>query len=149
MSLTPIYLASDHRGYALKTRLVKWLQQHGHASLDLGPASDQRCDAMDFAQKMAEQFKSNANHFGILICGSGQAMAMTANRYQNLRAALCTNSTMARLAREHNDANILVLGADIVGDAIAIDCLDVFLSTRFLGDRYTARRDRLTQLGGL
>ena len=116
---------------------------------DLGTDSDARCDALDYASAMADQFKSNLIQSGVLICGSGQAMAMTANRYQALRAALCTDSTMVRLAREHNDANVLVLGADIIGEAVAMECLSVFLSTDFLGDRYTARRDRLTGLGGL
>ena len=131
MSTHPIFLASDHRGFALKAKLFHHLQGQGLNPEDLGPSSDARCDAMDFAKKMAEQFKSNTRQRGVLICGSGQAMAMTANRYQNLRAALCTNTTMARLAREHNDANILVLGADILGEAVALECLDVFLSTDF------------------
>lgn len=142
-------IASDHRGFALKAKCIAWLQAQGHNPKDLGTHNDERCDAFDYARKLAEEFKSNAIQSGLLICGSGQAMAMTANRYQSLRAALCTNGTMARLAREHNDANVLVLGADIVGDAVALECLQVFLSTRFLGDRYTARRDRLTALGGL
>lgn len=146
---TSLVIASDHRGFALKAKFIEWLQAHGYNSKDLGTDSAVRCDALDFACKMAGEFKSNATQSGVLICGSGQAMTMTANRYQNLRAALCTNSTMARLAREHNDANILVLGADITGEAVALECLEVFLATKFLGDRYVARRDRLTDLGGL
>ena len=76
-------------------------------------------------------------------------MAMTANRYQHIRAALCFNTTMTRLAREHNDANILVLGAHIVGQEVALDCLDMFLTTKFLEGRFTARRDKLTAIGGI
>jgi ribose 5-phosphate isomerase B len=80
---------------------------------------------------------------------SGQAMAMTANRYQHIRAALCANTTMARLAREHNDANILALGAHIVGQDVALDCLETFVTTKFLGGRYAERIVKMTELGGL
>ena len=149
MSTAPFFIASDHRGYALKAQFCALLQDKGWLVHDLGPACADRCDAFDYAQRLAVEMKKNPAARGILICGSGQAMAMTANRYQHLRAALCTNTTMARLAREHNDANVLVLGADIVGSALAVDCLEVFLKTDFLGGRYAERRDQLTGLGGL
>ncbi len=149
MSKLIVPIASDHRGFALKSKFLAWLSAHDYAPQDLGPFNDSRCDASDYAVAIAEKIKRNSNELGVLICGSGQAMAMTANRFQHLRAALCTNTTMARLAREHNDANVLVLGADIVGEGLALDCLQVFLSTPFLGDRYIARRDKLTQMGGL
>lgn len=145
----PVLIAADHRGVQLKTQCVAWLREHGHAPKDLGTNSTERCDALDFAKKLAEGFKANPNQFGVLICGTGQAMAMTANRYRNIRAALCTNVEMARLAREHNDANVLALGADITDAATALKCLEVFLMTPFLGGRYAERRDRLTELGGL
>ena len=94
--------------------------------------------------------KTHPEQRGILICGSGQAMAMTASRYQHIRAALCTETTSARLSREHNDANVLVLGADIMKPAeTAFKCIEVFFNTKFLGGRYAERRDRLTALGGL
>lgn len=149
MAKSTVYLASDHRGFQLKAGFIGWLQENGYVPKDLGTHNQDRCDAIDFAKKMAEQFKSNADQFGVLICGSGQAMAMTANRYRALRAALCADATVARLAREHNDANVLVLGADITGPSVALDCLDVFLKTGFLGGRYAGRRDKLTDLGGL
>lgn len=144
-----IPIGADHRGFALKTRFKTWLIAHGHVPKDLGTQSDERCDALDFAKLMALEFKSNAAQFGVLICGTGQAMAMTANRYQNIRAALCMTPDIARLSREHNDANILVLGADVMEPETAEKCLEVFLSTAFLGGRYAERRDKLTQLGGL
>jgi ribose 5-phosphate isomerase B len=143
-----IPIGSDHRGFRLKTSFIAWLSTHGYAPKDLGTDSAERCDALDFAQKMAGEFKSNAAQFGVLICGTGQAMAMTANRYQKIRAALCTSVDMARLAREHNDANVLALGADIVSEELALQILEVFLGTNFLGGRYAERRDKLTQLGG-
>jgi len=149
MLTSTIYLAADHRGFPLKSKLMVWLTEHGYDVKDLGTNSEDRCDAMDFAKRLATEIKGKDAAFGVLICGTGQAMAMTANRYKNLRAALCTDSTVARLARQHNDANVLVLGADITGSAVASDCLEVFLKTEFLGGRYTERRDKLTAMGGL
>ena len=149
MTDTTIHLASDHRGFILKSRLIVWLTEHNFLVKDLGTHNEDRCDAMDFAKHMALEIGNKDAKFGVLICGTGQAMAMTANRYKNLRAALCTDTTVARLARQHNDANILVLGADITGSAVAVDCLETFLTTEFLGGRYTERRDKLAALGGL
>jgi len=149
MPLRTIFIASDHRGFPLKAKLTTWLQAHDYAVKDFGTDNAERCDASDFAVRMAAAFAADEGQCGVLICGTGQAMAMTANRYKNIRAALCADSTTARLTREHNDANILVLGADIIGEAIAVDCLDVFLKTKFLGGRYAERRDKLTAMGGL
>jgi len=149
MSGMVILIASDHRGMQLKEGLTAWLKEHHYTPKDLGSHSEARCDASDFAKKLAEELKTGAAPFGVLICGSGQAMAMTANRYRNVRAALCVNAEMARLARQHNDANVLALGADIIDAITAQNCLDVFLKTVFLGGRYADRRDKLTDLGGL
>jgi ribose 5-phosphate isomerase B len=149
MSKPVIYIASDHRGLALKSQLVSLLRDEGHRTSDLGPESEDRCDASDFAVKLADVLRVEPGAVGVLICGTGQAMAMTANRFQNIRAALCTNSTMARLAREHNDANVLVLGAHITGIEVAKECLAVFLKTKFLGGRYADRVKILTEMGGL
>jgi ribose 5-phosphate isomerase B len=149
MSNIPVFIASDHRGLDLKTAFLDWLKEKGFAVRDLGTNSSDRCDVGDYAQKMALEMAKNKDALGILICGSGQASAITANRYKHIRAALCTDMTMARLSREHNDANILVLGAHIIGQEVATDCLDVFLKTKFLGGRYAERRDKLTAIGGL
>lgn len=144
-----VLIASDHRGFSLKSRLASWLAAHGYVPSDLGPQSGERCDASDFAQKVVAGLKSGEAQVGVLICGTGQAMAMTANRYQHVRAALCSLPHVARLTREHNDANVLVLGADFMSDDVAEQCLEVFLTTQFLGGRYAERRDKLTALGGL
>jgi ribose 5-phosphate isomerase B len=149
MSKPLVFLAADHRGFALKAKLVAWLQEHGFDARDLGTDSEQRCNAGDFVPRFAAEMKTHQDAKGVLICGTGQAMAMTANRYQHLRAALCANATVARLTREHNDANVLVMGGDIIGPAVAMDCLDVFMKTTFLGGVYGERRDKLTALGGL
>lgn len=149
MIKTPLCIAADHRGFPLKSAICLRLREQGHEVLDLGPDDEKSCDAGDFAQRVAAHLRDHSDHKGILICGSGQAMAMTANRFRHIRAALCLNTTMARLAREHNDANILVLGAHIIGQEVAMDCLDTFLTTVFLEGRFTARRDKLTAMGGL
>ena len=149
MSKNTIYLASDHRGVGLKAALVSWLKEQGIEPVDLGPHDAARCDASTYAIKLATEMKKDATARGMLICGTGQAMTMTANRYQHLRAALCLNSFMARLAREHNDANVLVMGAELVGEGLALDIGQTFFSTEFLGGRYGERCQMLTSLGGL
>jgi ribose 5-phosphate isomerase B len=144
-----VALASDHRGFALKALFAARLAERGHTVVDFGTDDEASCDAGDFAMRLADDLRAMPEHVGVLICGSGQAMAMTANRYKHIRAALCLNTTMARLAREHNDANVLVIGSHIVGQEVALDCLDTFLTTKFAGGRFVARRDKLTCLGGL
>jgi len=149
MSKPLIPIGADHRGYALKAQLIGWLEQNGYAPKDLGAHSTERCDALDYAGALAAELKSNPAQGGILICGSGQAMTMTANRFQHLRAALCGSVAMAKTTREHNDANVLVLGADFTPPDEALKILQTFLETNFLGGRYAERRDGLTALGGL
>jgi ribose 5-phosphate isomerase B len=149
VSKTIIPIAADHRGYALKAQCISWLEQNGYAPKDLGTHGSARCDALDYAQKLAAELSSNSIQSGILICGSGQAMTMTANRYQHLRAALCGSVAMAKTTREHNDANVLVLGADFTPQEEALKIVQTFLDTEFLGGKYAERRDALTALGGL
>ncbi len=149
MSRPLIPIGADHRGFALKSRLVAWLDGNGYEVRDLGAHSAERCDAMDFATQMAAEFQLGGVQFGVLICGTGQAMAMTANRYRRLRAALCVSVDMAKAAREHNDANVLAIGADLMTPDEAQAILETFLTTSFLGGRYAERRDKVTALGGL
>lgn len=149
MSKTVVAVGADHRGYALKGRVVGWLEQNGHAPMDLGAHSQARCDALDYARALAAALGAGQAPFGVLICGSGQAMAMAANRHRQVRAALCASVAMATTTREHNDANVLVLGADFTPPDEALAILRAFLDTAFLGGRYAGRRDALTALGGL
>ena len=149
MNKTVIPIGADHRGYALKAEFISWLEKNGYSPKDLGTHSTERCDALGYAEKLAAEFRSYSIQFGILICGSGQAMTMTANRYQHLRAALCGSVALAKNTREHNDANVLVLGADFTPQDEALKILQTFLDTKFLDGRYTERRDALTALGGL
>ena len=149
MTKPVIAIGSDHRGFALKAQFIGWLEQGGYAPRDLGAHGAERCDALDYARAMAAEFKSGDVRMGVLICGSGQAMAMAANRHGKLRAALCDSVAMARTTREHNDANVLALGADFTSPDEALRILETFLTTECLGGKYAERRDALTALGGL
>jgi ribose 5-phosphate isomerase B len=149
MPVTSIAIASDHRGLPLKSLISSALKERGINVTDFGPFDETRVDAGDYAQKVVADLKDHPDRLGILICGTGQVMAMTSNKFQHIRAALCLNTTMARLARQHNDANVLVMGAHIIGQESALDCVNVFLDTDFLGGRYAERRDKMTALGGL
>ncbi|MFA5040909.1 MAG: ribose 5-phosphate isomerase B [Bdellovibrionales bacterium] len=149
MTERTVFLGSDHRGFPLKALFMAQLKERGIKAVDCGPFNEDRCDAGDFAQKVAASLKGHPENLGVLICGTGQAMSMTANRYKHIRGALCLNTTMVKLARQHNDANVLILGAHIIGQEVALDCLNAFLTTDFLGGRYEERRDKLTDMGGL
>lgn len=149
MSNKRIYIASDHRGVALKKLFVNWLSEQGYEPQDLGPSTEESVHASDYAQKVTSSMRDDPDARGVLICGSGQAMCMTANRFAHARAALCTNTSVARLCREHNDANILVLGAEVVGPGLALECLETFLTTDALTGRYADRCQLLKDLGGL
>ncbi|MFA4994442.1 MAG: ribose 5-phosphate isomerase B [Bdellovibrionales bacterium] len=149
MTEKTVSIASDHRGFPLKSILSAHMKERGIKVIDFGTMSEDRCDAGDFAQKVVSDLHAHPDHLGILICGTGQAMSMTANRYKHIRGALCLNTTMVRLARQHNDANVLILGAHVSGQEVALDCLDAFLTTDFLGGRFAERRDKLTAMGGL
>lgn len=144
-----IPIASDHRGFELKAKCVKWLAAHGYAPKDLGTNSETRCDASDFAEKLAHEIGNAPGRFGVLICGTGQAMAITANRFRNIRAALCTSMEMVKAAREHNDANVLAIGADFTDEETALLYIEAFLDIQTLGGRYAQRRAKLYKLGGL
>ena len=144
-----ILIAADHRGFPLKSKLDAWLSQHGYTPKDLGTHSEDRCDSIDYAVKMAAELAAHPDQRGILICGTGNGIAMAANRFHSVYAALCFTAEMARLAREHNDSNVLALGANVISEQTALDCVDVFLKTKFLGGRYAERRAKLMALGGL
>jgi ribose 5-phosphate isomerase B len=143
----PIAIGSDHRGVALKARLADWLRAHGYRVNDLGPhGAAERVDAMDYALLLVFEVKEHRSDFAIGICGSGQMMAMTANRFSFMRATLLHSPAESGPAREHGDANMLVLGADTIDEATAEQILATFLDTAALGGRYAERRQRLAQL---
>ena len=139
-----IAIAADHAGYGLKQELADLLTGRGFQLLDLGTNGPDSVDYPDFAQKMADVIREGRAERGILVCGSGIGIGIAANRYPGIRAATCTDATMARLARAHNDANVISLGARIVGFETARDCVLTFLSTPFDGgERHQRRIDKL------
>jgi len=138
-----IAIACDHAGLALKVELVAALNEAGHDVLDLGTDGPASVDYPDFADAVAKALADRRATRGVLICGTGIGISIAANRHPHLRAALCHDATTARLAREHNDANVLVLGARTTGVEVARDCLRVFLGAAFAGGRHVRRVDKL------
>lgn len=139
--MSRILIASDHAGFELKKTLLYKLEEK-LGLVDLGTFSDKSVDYPDYAKKLSQDISSKKFDRGVLICGSGIGMSMSANRFNNVRAALCMNDEMARLSRQHNNANILVLGSRLISLQEAIKCLLVFLETKFEGGRHQARLDK-------
>lgn len=146
LTAKPIAIAADHRGVALKAGLKAWLTATGYGVTDLGADSEARVDAMDYAMAAVAEIKAGRSDFAIAICGSGQMMAMTANRFPFIRATLLHSEREAVWARQHGDANILVLGADVIDGATAERIAATFLATEPMGERYAERRERLAGL---
>ncbi len=138
-----IALASDHAGYALKAELKEELERQGHEVLDLGTHGPESVDYPDFGHAMGQALEAGRAQRGVLVCGSGIGISIAANRHPGVRAALCHDETSARLARAHNDANVLALGARLIGPEVAKNCLEVFLKTDFEGGRHAARVAKL------
>ena len=144
--MNKVLIASDHAGFKLKKILIEELQ--GKIKFeDLGPFSENSVDYPDYAKKLSKKIDLKNDLIGVLICGSGIGMSMVANRFDNVRAALCMNHEMARLSRQHNNANILVLGSRLISAAEAIKCLIVFLDTNYEGGRHQARLDKFNLVG--
>ncbi len=134
-----IYIASDHAGFSLKNTLVEQLQDNDYIVMDLGPMTSEPCDYPLYAQYVCEQVLDEIGSFGILICGTGIGMSMAANRIKGIRAALCTSEFQARATRLHNNANIVCLGERVTGKSIAIEIVNLFLTTPFEGGRHLQR----------
>ena len=139
--MNEILIASDHAGFKLKDDLIKESNIKNKFN-DLGTSSKDSVDYPDFAIKLSRLINNCKFERGILICGSGIGMSMVANRFENVRAALCLNQEMAKLARQHNNANILVLGSRLISLEEAIKCLLVFIKTEYEGGRHQARLDK-------
>lgn len=132
-------LCSDHAGYELKSIIEGFLESQDIAYEDFGTNSTQSCDYPDFAHPCAEAVESGNCYPGIAMCGSGNGISMTLNKHQGIRAALCWTVELAALARQHNDANVLVLPARFIEPATALAIVETFLSTPFEGGRHEAR----------
>lgn len=139
----PIALCSDHAGYATKQAVIAYLEQAGIAYKDFGTYSEESCDYPDFAHPCAEAVESSECYPGIGICGSGEGVCMTLNKHQGIRAALCWKPEIAALAREHNDANILVMPGRFISNDEALEITKVFLNTEFAGGRHQRRIEKI------
>ena len=134
-----ILIASDHAGFKLKEVIKTYLSKKKIKVLDLGPFKQIKVDYPDYAHKLSKKINLNNKLTGVLICGSGIGMEITANRYKNVRAALCYNQKTAKLSRLHNNANIITLGSRLTKKNIALKCINIFLNTKFEGGRHTRR----------
>ncbi|MBQ6776916.1 MAG: ribose 5-phosphate isomerase B [Paludibacteraceae bacterium] len=138
-----IALASDHAGYALKQDVIAYLTDQGATTHDFGCYSTNSCDYPDFAHPMAAAVEKGEYDFGITICSTGNGICMTANKHQGIRAALCWDNDLARLARQHNNANVLGLPANFISREKAIELVQIFFSTDFEGGRHERRINKI------
>lgn len=141
-----IIIGSDHGGLSLKTAIIRYLNRRGVQVTDAGTNSADSVDYPDFGQSVAEQVRSGASELGILICGTGIGMSIVANKVPGIRAALVTDVFMARMAKEHNNANILVLGGRILDEQKACDLVGAWLDATFEGGRHQGRLDKISAL---
>ena len=144
MSIKIIPIGADHAGFQLKETLKKHLSSKGYEVNDFGCFSEESIDYPDFAHPVAEMVEQNEGMLGILICGSGNGISMSANKHQGIRSALCWKTEVAELARLHNDANILTLPARFISEKEAVEMVDVFFSTTFEGGRHQKRVDKIS-----
>ena len=141
-----IVIGSDHGGFALKKILIEELNKGSFAVTDIGCFNQSSVHYPQIASLAIKEVLSRNCHRGILICGTGIGMSIVANRYQGIRATLCTDHLTAKLSREHNNSNFLVLGGRVLGDIKAIDIMEVWLKTSFLGDRHQTRLELIDQI---
>ena len=134
-----ILIASDHAGYKLKEIIKKYLSKKKIKIEDLGPYKLVKVDYPDYAHKLSKKISLNKKLTGVLVCGSGIGMDITANKYKNVRAALCYNQRSAKLSRLHNNANVITLGSRLTKKSIALKCINIFLNTKFKGGYHTKR----------
>jgi len=141
-----VALGADHAGVTLKVRLKEFLDKRNVAYKDFGTTSEESVDYPDYALQVAQSVSSGIDDFGILICGSGIGMAITANKVKGIRAAPVADTSAAQLARQHNNANVLALGARNLSTARSLEIVDVFLSTPFEGGRHLRRLDKINAI---
>ena len=134
-----VILASDHAGFKLKEEIKKFLIKKRKKVLDLGTKNTSSVDYPDYAHLLSKKMKKSENQFGILICGSGIGMSMVANKHKNIRAALCYDTKSTKLSRQHNNANVMTIGARLIKKNIALKCVSTFLETDFNKGRHLRR----------
>lgn len=143
-----VAVASDHAGFELKKQILDYFSQHNIACEDLGTFSDQRVDYPDYGVLTAREVVAGNHSFGIIICGTGIGISISANKVNGARAALCCNEYMAEMARKHNNANILALGGRTTTIDLAVRIIEVFLHTNFEGGRHAERVQKIHTLTG-
>ena len=143
MKQNVIPIGADHAGFTLKESLKKHLKSKGYDVKDFGCFSEESIDYPDYGHPVAEMVENQSGTIGILICGSGNGINMTANKHQGVRSALCWKKEIAQLARQHNNANIITLPARFITEEEAIEMVDVFLATEFEGGRHQNRIDKI------
>lgn len=141
-----IGIGSDHGGFNLKNEIVKFLKAKGYEVKDFGTYNTDSVDYPDFGQTVAEAVSRGECDKGIVICGTGVGISIAANKVKGIRAALCTDTYMARMTREHNDANILALGERVLGVGVALDIVETWLGTQFVGGRHQQRIEKIAQI---
>ena len=137
--ISRVLLASDHAGFKLKDKIKRFLIKKGNTVLDLGTKNVNSVDYPDYAHLLSKKMKNNKSQFGILICGTGIGMDMAANKHKNIRAALCYNTKSTKLSRQHNNANVMTIGARLIKEKTALMCVSTFLKTEFVGGRHIKR----------
>lgn len=141
-----ISIGSDHAGYPLKEKIKEFLLSRGYRVIDFGTTSTESTDYPLFAKEVCLAIQRGEAQRGILICGTGIGMSITANKFKGIRAALCLNEYMARMSRKHNDANVLCLGDRIIGDDLALSIVEAWLSTDFEGGRHERRVNLIKEI---
>lgn len=141
-----IAIGSDHAGYSLKKEVIAWLNENNMPFVEFGCMNGESCDYPLVAEEVCSRIVNGEAEFGILICGTGIGISMAANKVKGIRAALCTDSYMAKYTRLHNDANILCMGGRVIGAGVAAEIVETFLNTNFEGGRHQRRVDQITDI---
>lgn len=141
MKIDKVFLASDHAGFELKNELKEAIKGLGYEVVDLGTNDKNSVDYPDYAHLLASKLEPNC--YGVLVCGTGIGISIAANRHENVRCALCHDEFTARLAREHNNANVIAFGARVIGAGVAISAAEAFLKTEFAGGRHERRVEKI------
>lgn len=142
-----IYIGADSAGFQLKGEVIEHLRSNGYEVVDMGCNSTASCHYPEFASLVCENVqKEIESSFGILICGTGIGMSMCANKHKGIRAAVCSDTYSARMTRCHNDANLLCIGARVIGSCLALDIVDAFLGAEFEGGRHAVRVEMMTEI---
>ncbi len=149
MEKKKIYIGADSAGYSLKCEVIPYLEGKGYEVIDCGTDSDASCHYPIFANAVCNSVNEDPEgSFGILICGTGIGMSMCANKHKGIRAALCSDTYSAKMTRRHNDANVLCMGARVIGSCLALDIIDSFLANDFEGGRHALRVDMMMEIEG-